>query len=291
MFKRLAIAHLVFNLLSLGIYANHFDESSGRPIPQVRLGNVWVPIVGESFGLGHREIYNLNGIEKLEDAQTINLIRNHFEDIGPLAHLQHLRILHLSQNKVSNLTPLAKLTKLIELDIIDTEVKTLHDLPDSLQVLYIDESISNEEVIAYEKRNPNCYIFQKKGKIENVRPEYIRGFTPYSFEFQGGECIYNIVKKLKDEIGRESIKLTYDCEFKKFKIGMTSYFSLIKDKFESRKFFDQSKENIIYPLKNCFIKFALQYYFDDPDKIKVMNNMFKKFIDIVKDNNFCDKLY
>ena len=95
----------------------------------------------ELYAAGQK-IWSLEGLAYATRLQALNLQKNRFIDITPLAHLMDLKRLYLSDNEITDLTPLARLTGLEVLDLDDNRIVDLTPLAHlmDLKRLYLSDN-------------------------------------------------------------------------------------------------------------------------------------------------------
>ena len=139
--------------------------------------------------LSDMEIKNFDMIQQIKSLKKITLEKLNISSLGFLENLHQLEnlscetcnigatpdiqglhqltILNLSNCKVEDPTFLSSLTSLISLDITRTKINALSHLHvlKNLQEIYITEAdFSLEEIQAFKKMHPDCFIYSEHGK-------------------------------------------------------------------------------------------------------------------------------
>jgi len=123
----------------------------------------------EHLDLSFQDIESLEGIERLENLQSLTLANNKVKDLSPLAGLEKLKILDLQNNRVEDLEPLKELDHLEVLFIRNNPV-------DSIEVLagLYDQLKTTDFLVKVEFKDPafEAYIRSQLGQEEGTIAYY-----------------------------------------------------------------------------------------------------------------------
>ncbi len=116
----------------------------------------------------HTGIDNLWAIADLVDLQSLDCSNTAIKSCDPLRDLMNLEDLNISHTDIATLQSISRIKNLRKLNIEHTGIGSINIFgSSSLDIIYADgTSISQLEVIAFKKENPECIVIYQTGSLQ-----------------------------------------------------------------------------------------------------------------------------
>lgn len=101
---------------------------------------------------------DIANVNKFKDLEELSLAENPITSIEALRGNETIKELILSYTYVSDISPLSENTTLESLTVAMSKVRRIDKLPVTLKELIIDETVAEDSIEAYRKKNPDCEI-------------------------------------------------------------------------------------------------------------------------------------
>ncbi|RKD32245.1 leucine-rich repeat domain-containing protein [Thermohalobacter berrensis] len=124
-----------------------------------------------NFGADIRDIYDIEGIQYMENLETLNLSFNQISDLEPLEDLENLKLLYLHGNKIENIEPLSKLKNLEILSLDWNQIEDIEPLENLTNLKDLSISDNKIEDITPLKKLVNLKKLRiSSNKIKDISP-------------------------------------------------------------------------------------------------------------------------